>query len=166
MKQKTIVLFLQLASQQIMSGEREPKFQALAPDPPSEICGSGFGSRHPKFLGLRLHSPGLICYRKSIRFIWGNNVCNSLYWWNRFWCLKIFRNFMFQKNSPVSIHLRQFCSAVLLFHPIWTLRLKSMLLKHLEKLECEFKWYFPDVSRDDVSFARNPFGLSYEKVED
>ena len=44
--------------------------------------------------------------------------------------------------------------------------LKTNVAQHLEKLECEFRSYFPELSRDDQSLARNPFRLSSEKVED
>ena len=44
--------------------------------------------------------------------------------------------------------------------------LKTNVAQHLEKLECEFKTYFPEISRDDLSLAKNPFRLSSEKVED
>ena len=44
--------------------------------------------------------------------------------------------------------------------------LKTNVAQHLEKLECEFRSYFPELSRDDLSLARNPFRLSSEKVED
>ena len=44
--------------------------------------------------------------------------------------------------------------------------LKTNVAQHLEKLEREFKTYFPEISRDDLSLARNPFRLSSEKVED
>ena len=45
-------------------------------------------------------------------------------------------------------------------------KLKANVVQHLEKLECKFKIYFPEISKDDVSLARNPFRLSSEKVED
>ena len=45
-------------------------------------------------------------------------------------------------------------------------KLKTNVAQHIEKLECEFKSYFPKLSRDDLSLARNPFRLSSEKVED
>ena len=44
--------------------------------------------------------------------------------------------------------------------------LKTNVAQHLEKLECEFRPYFPELSRGDMSLARNPFRLSSEKVED
>ena len=44
--------------------------------------------------------------------------------------------------------------------------LKTNVAQHLEKMECEFKTNFPEISRDDLSFARNPFRLSSGKVED
>ena len=43
---------------------------------------------------------------------------------------------------------------------------KTNVAQYLEKLECEFKKYFPEHSRDDLSLARNMFRLSSEKVED
>ena len=44
--------------------------------------------------------------------------------------------------------------------------LKTNVAQHLKKLECEFRSYFSELSRDDLSLARNPFRLSSEKVED
>ena len=44
--------------------------------------------------------------------------------------------------------------------------LKVNVAQHLEKLECEFISYFSELSRDDLSLARNPFRLSSKKVED
>ena len=44
--------------------------------------------------------------------------------------------------------------------------LKTNVVQHHQKLECEFKTYFSEISRDDLSLARNPFRLSSEKVED
>ena len=44
--------------------------------------------------------------------------------------------------------------------------LKTNVAQHLEKLECEFKTYFPKISRDDLSLARNPFRPFSEKVKD
>ena len=44
--------------------------------------------------------------------------------------------------------------------------LKTNVAQHLEKLECEFRSYFPELSRDDLSLAKDPFRLSSEKVED
>ena len=44
--------------------------------------------------------------------------------------------------------------------------LKTNIAQHLEKLDCEFRSYFPKLSRDDLSLARNSFQLSSEKVED
>ena len=44
--------------------------------------------------------------------------------------------------------------------------LKTNVAQHLEKMECEFKTYFPEISRSDLSLAKNPFRLSSEKVED
>ena len=44
--------------------------------------------------------------------------------------------------------------------------LKTNVAQHLEKLECESRSYFPELSRDDLTLARNPFRLSSEKVED
>ena len=44
--------------------------------------------------------------------------------------------------------------------------LKTNVAQHLEKLEWEFRSYFPELSRDDLSLARNPFRLSSKKVED
>ena len=44
--------------------------------------------------------------------------------------------------------------------------LKTNDAQHLDKLESEFKSYFPELSRDDLSLARNLFQLSSEKVED
>ena len=44
--------------------------------------------------------------------------------------------------------------------------LKTNVAQHLDKSECEFILYFPKLSRDDQSLARNPFRLSSEKVED
>ena len=43
--------------------------------------------------------------------------------------------------------------------------LKTNVAQHLEKLECEFRSYFPELSRDDLSLAKDPFRLSSEKVE-
>ena len=43
---------------------------------------------------------------------------------------------------------------------------KTNVAQHLEKVECEFRSYFPELSRDDLSLAKNPFRLSSEKVED
>ena len=45
-------------------------------------------------------------------------------------------------------------------------KLKTNVAQHFEKLECEFRLYFPGLSRDDLSLARNPFRLPSEKVED
>ena len=44
--------------------------------------------------------------------------------------------------------------------------LKTNVAQHLEKLECKFKTYFPEISKDYLSLARNPFRLFSEKVED
>ena len=44
--------------------------------------------------------------------------------------------------------------------------LKTNVAQHLEKLECEFRSYFPELSRDDLSLAKDPFRLSSEKVQD
>ena len=44
--------------------------------------------------------------------------------------------------------------------------LKTNVVQHLKELESEFKHYFPEVSGDDLSLARNPFQLSPESVED
>ena len=44
--------------------------------------------------------------------------------------------------------------------------LKTNVAQHLEKLECEFKTYFPEISKDYLSLARNPFRLFSENVED
>ena len=44
--------------------------------------------------------------------------------------------------------------------------LKTNVVQHLKELESEFKHYFPEVSGDDLSLARNPFRLSSENVED
>ena len=41
--------------------------------------------------------------------------------------------------------------------------LKTNVAQHLKKLECEFKSYFPELSKEDLSLARNPFRLSCEK---
>ena len=43
--------------------------------------------------------------------------------------------------------------------------LNTNVAQHLKKLECEFKSYFSELSRDDLSFARNLFRLSSEKIE-
>ena len=44
--------------------------------------------------------------------------------------------------------------------------LKTNVVHHLKELESKFKHYFPEVSGDDLSLARNPFWLSPENVED
>ena len=44
--------------------------------------------------------------------------------------------------------------------------LKTDAAQHLEKLECEFKIYFTEISRDDLSLAKNPFRLFCKKVQD
>ena len=44
--------------------------------------------------------------------------------------------------------------------------LKTNVAQHFKKLECEDKTYFSEISRDDLSFTRNPFWLSSERVED
>ena len=44
--------------------------------------------------------------------------------------------------------------------------LKTNVAQHLEKLKCEFKTCFPEISRDDLSLARNLFRFSSGKVED
>ena len=44
--------------------------------------------------------------------------------------------------------------------------LKTNIVQHIKELESEFKHYFPEVSGDDLSLARNPFRLSPENVED
>ena len=44
--------------------------------------------------------------------------------------------------------------------------LKTNVAKYLENMDCKFKKYFPEISRDDLSLARNPFRPSSEKVED
>ena len=44
--------------------------------------------------------------------------------------------------------------------------LKTNVVQHLKELESEFKHYFPKVSGDNLSLARNPFRLSPENVED
>ena len=44
--------------------------------------------------------------------------------------------------------------------------LKTNVAQHLKNLECEFKTYFPEISRGDLSLTRNPFRLFSEKVED
>jgi len=36
--------------------KQEPRFQA--PIPPAEFCGCGWGFRHSRLSGLRVHSPG------------------------------------------------------------------------------------------------------------
>ena len=45
-------------------------------------------------------------------------------------------------------------------------KLKINVAQHLEKLKCEFKTYFSEISRDDLSLARNPFRHSSEKVKE
>ena len=42
---------------------------------------------------------------------------------------------------------------------------KTNVAQYLKKPECEFKTYFPEISRDDLSLARNPFRLSSVKDE-
>ena len=44
--------------------------------------------------------------------------------------------------------------------------LKTNVAQHLEKLECEFRSYFPELSRNDLSLAKDPFRLSSEKIQD
>ena len=44
--------------------------------------------------------------------------------------------------------------------------LKTIVAQHLEKLQCDFRSYFPELCRDDLSLAKDPFRLSSEKVED
>ena len=44
--------------------------------------------------------------------------------------------------------------------------LKTNVAQHLKKLEREFGSYFPELSRDDLLLASNPFRHSSEKVED
>ena len=44
--------------------------------------------------------------------------------------------------------------------------LKTNVAQHLDKMECKFKTYFPEISKDDLSLERNSFRLSSEKVED
>ena len=44
--------------------------------------------------------------------------------------------------------------------------LKTNVVQHLKELESEFKHYFPEVSGDDLSLARNPFWFSPENVKD
>ena len=41
--------------------------------------------------------------------------------------------------------------------------LKTNVAQHLEKLKCQFRSYFSELSRDDLSLARNPFRLSPRK---
>ena len=44
--------------------------------------------------------------------------------------------------------------------------LKTNVAQHLQQLKCEFKTYFPEINKDDLSLAKNPFRLSSEKLED
>ena len=44
--------------------------------------------------------------------------------------------------------------------------LKTDIVQHLEELESELKSYFPEVSADDLSLAKNIFWLSPENAED
>ena len=44
--------------------------------------------------------------------------------------------------------------------------LKTNVAQYLKKMECKFKTYFTEISRNDLSLARNPFRPSSEKVED
>ena len=44
--------------------------------------------------------------------------------------------------------------------------LKTNVVQHLEKLECELKSYFSEFTKDSLSLERNSFWLSSEKVED
>ena len=41
--------------------------------------------------------------------------------------------------------------------------LKTNVAQHLEKMECEFKTYFPEISRDDLSLAKIRFGFPLRK---
>ena len=45
-------------------------------------------------------------------------------------------------------------------------KLKTNVVQHLKELESEFKHYFPEVSGDDLTLAKNPFRLSPENMED
>ena len=44
--------------------------------------------------------------------------------------------------------------------------LKTNVAQHLKNLEREFGSYFPELNRDDLLLASNPFRHSSEKVED
>ena len=44
--------------------------------------------------------------------------------------------------------------------------LKTNVGQHIKELESEFKHYFPEVSGDHLSLARNPFRLSPKNVKD
>ena len=41
--------------------------------------------------------------------------------------------------------------------------LKTNVAQHLEKLECEFRSYFPELSRDDLSLAKDHFDFPPRK---